>query len=61
MAEKDKMEYFITQTNERLKTIDENIKELLKFKWQIIGGSVSLSLIITLAVQAAIYMVTKGV
>lgn len=61
MSDKDKMEYFITQTNDRLKHIDRKLDSLLKFKWQIIGGSVSLSLVITLVVQAAVYLITKGV
>jgi tetrahydromethanopterin S-methyltransferase subunit G len=35
----------------RLEKLDEKIDDILSFKWQIIGGSVVLSVIVTIAFQ----------
>lgn len=45
------LQYFIEQTNDRLNRIDQKLEELLTFKWKIIGGSVILSLFLSLAVN----------
>ena len=41
------IEYIIT----RIERMDNKIDELLRFKWQIIGGSVLFSVFITLIIQ----------
>jgi len=58
MANEDLNEYFREQTNERFNNIDnrfdaidKNLSEILKFKWEIVGGSVVLSLIVTIIIQ----------
>ena len=43
---------------DRIEKIDEKVDRLLQFKWQIIGGSVVLSAIITVSIQ--IFMVYQG-
>jgi len=60
-------QYFREQTNERFNNIDnrfdaidDNLKEILKFKWQIVGGSVALSVLMTLLIQLTIYFSSKG-
>ena len=67
MANEDLNEYFREQTNERFDkielrfdTIDKNLGEILKFKWQIVGGSVALSVLMTLFFQVVIYFSSKG-
>jgi hypothetical protein len=60
-SENGKVEYFIEQTNDRLEKIDQKLDEMIKFKWQIIGGSVVLSLVVTVIVQLSVYVVNKGV
>ncbi len=37
----------------RVETIDQKVDKLLAFKWQIIGGSVLLSVLITIAFNVA--------
>lgn len=60
MSDKDELvDYFIEQTNDRFGKIEEKLDELLKFKWQIIGGSVTLSLVATLVIQGILYMIQK--
>jgi len=54
-----KFDYFIEQTNMRLRLIDNKLDDLLKFKWQIIGGSVLLSIVVTFAFQVVIYLMPK--
>ena len=58
MANEDLNQYFRDQTNERFNNIDnrfdaidKNLSEILKFKWEIVGGSVVLSLIVTIIIQ----------
>jgi len=58
MANEDLNQYFREQTNERFNNIDnrfdaidKNLSEILKFKWEIVGGSVVLSLIVTIIIQ----------
>ena len=67
MANEDLNEYFREQTNERFDkielrfdAIDKNLGEILKFKWQIVGGSVALSVLMTLLFQVVIYFSSKG-
>lgn len=51
----DLVEYYIKATNDRLDKIEGKIDELLSFKWKIIGGSVALSLLISLVFNALEY------
>lgn len=51
MAQNDKLVDYLV---ERIEKIDEKVDELLKFKWQIIGGSVLLSMFLTIAFQVAV-------
>ena len=43
------IEYFIQKTDERFDKVEKKLDEVLKFKWQIVGGSVVMSFLITLA------------
>lgn len=43
---------------QRVEKIDEKVDKLLQFKWQIIGGSVLMSVLITLALQVAAILFT---
>ena len=47
------VDYYIRETNRRLIDIETKVDKLLRFKWQIIGGSVLLSVIFTVAIQLA--------
>lgn len=47
----DLHDYFIEQTNTRLERIEDKVDRLLAFKWQIIGGSLFASALVTLGVQ----------
>lgn len=49
------IEYMI----KRIEDIDSKVDELLKFKWQVIGGSVLFSLIFTGTFQVAIALISK--
>jgi len=53
--DKQLAEYII----QRIEAIDNKVDELLKFKYQIIGGSVLLSLFVTAAFQI-VMLITKG-
>lgn len=48
-----KYDYFVEQTNERLRIIDTKLDSLLAFKWQVFGGALMISAIITIAIQIA--------
>ena len=43
------VEYLIA----RVEHIDQKVDKLLQFKWQIVGGSVVLSLVVTVLIQLA--------
>lgn len=51
MSHDELRDYFIEHTNKRLESIDEKLDQLIKFKWQIIGGAGILSLVVTLCIQ----------
>lgn len=40
----DLLPYYVESTNKRLDSIESKVDTMLKFKWQIIGGSFALSL-----------------
>ena len=47
----DKMDYFITRADERFDKLELKVDKLLEFKWQIIGGSVVVSTLVSLALS----------
>lgn len=49
--DKELLKYYIDQTNQRLDRLDTKVDELLSFKWQIVGGSVVLSVIINFLIE----------
>lgn len=57
--DKDLVDYFIDQTNDRFDKLDRKVDQLLGFKAKIIGGSVILSLLLTFSVQIIIYVIQK--
>lgn len=52
--------YFMQQTNLRLEKIDKNIEALLRFKWQIIGGSVIISVLCSAVITVVGIILTKA-
>lgn len=40
----DLLPYYVEHTNKRLDSIESKVDSLLRFKWQILGGSFALSL-----------------
>jgi len=49
--DKELVDYFIKHTNDRLALMDNKLDRLLAFKWQVVGGSVILSIIVTVVIQ----------
>lgn len=45
--------------NERMNRIEEKVDRILSFKWQIVGASVALSAMLTIAVQIVAIIFTK--
>jgi len=43
----DKINYFIDKTDDRLQRIEAKLDEVIKFKWQILGGTAVLSFVIS--------------
>lgn len=39
--------------NEKIDNIEKNVEQILQFKWQVIGGSIALSVVFTIVVQVA--------
>lgn len=55
------VQYFMEQTNARLDKIDTNIEKLLRFKWQIIGGSVIFSVLCSAIItMVGLFLTAKG-
>lgn len=46
-TDKELIEYFIERTDRKLDKIDTKLDKLFAFKWQIIGGSLFLSTVVT--------------
>lgn len=44
----------LKSVKEDVKSINEKVDEMLKFKWQIVGGSVAISAIIGITIQLLI-------
>lgn len=53
------IDYFIEKTDRRLTAIETKLDKLLQFKWQIIGGSVVLSVLLTTAFQLIVFLTDK--
>lgn len=51
---KELVDYFISETNDKFDKLENKVDQLLEFKWKIIGGSVGLSVIITVSFQIAL-------
>ena len=49
----------INKVEQKVDLIGVDVKEMLSFKWQIVGGSVVISLIIGLAIQLILGVVNK--
>lgn len=49
----------IENVDRKVDSIAADVKEMLAFKWQIIGGSVIVSLVVGSAIQLVLSMVTK--
>ena len=49
--DKDLVDYFIKETNKKFEKLEKKVDSLLQFKWQIIGGSVVISVLVTIAIQ----------
>lgn len=47
----DKINYFIERTDKRLESIEEKLEVILRFKWQVIGGSIVLSALVSVAIK----------
>lgn len=43
--------YFIAQTNHRFEKLEGKVDRLLEFKWQLVGGSLTVSAVLTVAIQ----------
>jgi len=48
------IDYFIEQTNDRFKQLETKVDKVLEFKWQIVGGSVIVSILLTVAINVAV-------
>jgi hypothetical protein len=53
----DLVDYFIKHTDQRLLRIENKVDQLLKFKWQIIGGAAVISFVVTICVQAIQFLI----
>ena len=57
--EEDKIDYFMRRTDDRMEIIEKKIDILLGFRWQIVGGSVAVSSIISLIIVVIGLAVSK--
>lgn len=51
--------YFIEETNKKFERLEEKVDILLEFKWQILGGSMVLSALVTIAIQVTAIIFSK--
>lgn len=47
------VKYFIEETNKKFERLEGKVDQILKFKWQIIGGSLVVSVVCSLAISLA--------
>lgn len=43
----EKINYFIDKTDDRLQRIESKLDDVIKFKWQILGGAAVVSFIVS--------------
>jgi len=55
--DKEFLHYFIERTDERFDKLESKLDMLIKFKWQIIGGSVTASVFVACMVQLVLWKV----
>jgi hypothetical protein len=60
MPDKNLIDYFINETNQKFEKLEAKVDQILQFKWQIVGGSVVLSVLVTLAIQLGIVIFKGG-
>lgn len=51
MADKDLVEYFIKQTDNRFMLLEKKIDILISFRWKIVGGAIGLSIMFSTLIQ----------
>lgn len=56
MADRELVNYFIEETNKRFLIIDTKLDTLFKFKWQIIGGSVGISSLVSIVISVLVLL-----
>lgn len=63
---RDLIEYFIIQTNKKFESLDQKfdqidlkLETLLKFKWQIVGGSVVMSTLFSMVISFLIAYLSR--
>jgi len=58
--DKNLIDYFIDETNRKFDKLDKKVDQIIKFKWQIIGGSLVASFVITAFFQIALVLINKN-
>lgn len=56
--EREKFNYFLEETNKRLDKIDEKLERLISFRVLLIGMSMAVSALITVAINVALVYAT---
>jgi hypothetical protein len=56
---KELVDYFIAETDKKYERLERKVDQLLEFKWKIIGGSVGLSVFITVLFQIGMIILNK--
>lgn len=56
--EREKFNYFLEETNKRLDKIDEKLERLISFRVLLIGMSMAVSALITVAINIALVYAT---
>lgn len=51
---KELVDYFILETNKKFEAVDKKLDSLIAFRWQIIGGSLVASSLLTIALNVLI-------
>lgn len=54
------MEFVIKEMKQDIRDINTKVDKLLQFKWQIIGGSLVASALITVVIQLALALIQRG-
>lgn len=55
--DKSLVEYFINETNAKFEKLESKVDDLLRFKWQIIGGSLFMSVFVTVAINTVALLI----